>query len=74
MQIENNFGLSEWLLGSTVLCHSCGCLWLIPSAQSLDSYRCRQCGTEIKAKHDPEKQSHKERSAGGLDPLTPNIK
>ena len=70
MQIENKIGLSEWLLGSTVLCHSCGCLWLIPSAQSLDSYRCRQCGSEAKAKGkpDPEKQSHKERSASDLDP------
>ena len=48
MQIEKQIGLNEWIMGSTVLCHSCGCLWLIPSAQTGDSYRCRQCGSEVK--------------------------
>jgi uncharacterized paraquat-inducible protein A len=48
MQIEKQIGLNEWLIGSTVLCHSCGCLWLIPSAQTGESYRCRQCGSEVK--------------------------
>jgi DNA-directed RNA polymerase subunit RPC12/RpoP len=59
MQSEKQIGLNEWLLGSTVLCHSCGCLWLIPSAQSGDSYRCRQCGSEVrvKGKADRTKQS-----------------
>jgi len=62
MQIEKQIGLNEWLLGSTVLCHSCGCLWLIPSAQSGDSYRCRQCGSEvrvIKGQSDRAKQTQR---------------
>ena len=47
MRVENQIRFNEWLLGSTILCHSCGCLWLVPAAQKQDSYLCRQCGSEV---------------------------
>jgi len=47
MRVENHIRFNEWLLGSTILCHSCGCLWLVPAAQKQDSYLCRQCGSEV---------------------------
>ena len=50
MRVEKQIGLNEWLLGSTILCQSCGCLWLVPAAQAGDSYICRQCGSEVSAK------------------------
>lgn len=49
MRIEKEIRFNEWLLGSTVLCQSCGCLWLVPAAQKEDSYICRQCGTRVSA-------------------------
>jgi uncharacterized paraquat-inducible protein A len=49
MKVEKQRGFNEWLLGSTILCQSCGCLWLVPAAQSGDNYICRQCGTEVTA-------------------------
>jgi hypothetical protein len=45
MLTEKQIRLNEWLLGSTVLCQSCGCLWLVPAAQKEDTYLCRQCGS-----------------------------
>ena len=50
MRVEKNVRLNEWLLGSTILCQSCGCLWLVPAAQSEDRYTCRQCGSEVTSK------------------------
>jgi uncharacterized paraquat-inducible protein A len=50
MRVENQIRFNEWLLGSTILCDSCGCLWLVPAAQKQDSYSCRQCGSEVKSK------------------------
>jgi uncharacterized paraquat-inducible protein A len=50
MRVEKQIGLHEWLLGSTVLCPSCGCLWLVPAAQNGSSYTCRQCGSEVSTK------------------------
>jgi hypothetical protein len=47
MRVENQIRFNEWLLGSTILCHSCGCLWLVPAAQKQDSFLCRQCGSEV---------------------------
>ena len=69
MQIEKQIGLNEWIMGSTVLCHSCGCLWLIPSAQTGDSYRCRQCGSEVKvtAKVAAKKQTERIAKTPDLD-------
>ena len=53
MRVEKQIGFNEWLLGSTILCPSCGCLWLVPAAQAGDSYTCRQCGSEVSAKSSP---------------------
>jgi len=50
MRVEKQIGLHEWLLGSTILCQSCGCLWLVPAAQNTESYSCRQCGSEVTTK------------------------
>ena len=47
MRIEKQIRFNEWLLGSTILCQSCGCLWLVPAAQQQDSYKCRQCGSTV---------------------------
>jgi hypothetical protein len=47
MRAENQIGINEWLLGSTILCRSCGCLWLVPGAENNESYLCRQCGNEV---------------------------
>ena len=53
MQVEKQVRFNEWLLGSTILCQSCGCLWLVPAAQKEDSYLCRQCGSEVSSKSRP---------------------
>jgi len=53
MRVENHIRFNEWLLGSTILCHSCGCLWLVPAAQKQDSYLCRQCGSEVTSNSKP---------------------
>ncbi len=53
MRVENQIRFNEWLLGSTILCHSCGCLWLVPAAQEQDSYLCRQCGSEVTSNSKP---------------------
>jgi uncharacterized paraquat-inducible protein A len=62
MKVENEIGLNEWLLGSTILCQSCGCLWLVPAAKSGDTYQCRQCGSQVNTKEksagDSEKPVH----------------
>ena len=50
MRVENQIRFNEWLLGSTILCQSCGCLWLVPAAQKEDSYLCRQCGSQVNNK------------------------
>jgi len=50
MRVENHIRFNEWLLGSTILCQSCGCLWLVPTSQKEDSYLCRQCGTKVNNK------------------------
>ena len=50
MRVENQIRFNEWLLGSTILCQSCGCLWLVPTAQNEDRYTCRQCGSEVTTK------------------------
>ena len=50
MRVENQIRFNEWLLGSTILCQSCGCLWLVPAAQKDDNYLCRQCGSEVSNK------------------------
>lgn len=50
MRVENQIRFNEWLLGSTILCQSCGCLWLVPAAQNEDRYTCRQCGSEVTTK------------------------
>jgi uncharacterized Zn finger protein (UPF0148 family) len=42
---EKQIQFNEWLLGSTVLCQSCGCLWLVPAAEKEGTYLCRQCGS-----------------------------
>jgi Uncharacterized paraquat-inducible protein A len=47
LRVEKQTRFNEWLLGSTILCQSCGCLWLVPAAQKEDSYLCRQCGSEV---------------------------
>jgi len=47
MRVEKEIRFNEWLLGSTILCQSCGCLWLVPAAQKQDSYVCRQCGSQV---------------------------
>ncbi len=47
MKAEREIGRDEWLLGSTILCQSCGCLWLVPATRSGDTYHCRQCGSEV---------------------------
>lgn len=47
MRIEKEIRFNEWLLGSTILCQSCGCLWLVPADQKDDSHICRQCGTRV---------------------------
>jgi len=57
MRVENQIGLNEWLLGSTVLCKSCGCLWLVPSPQAGDTYLCRQCGSPVKVSRTLSKDS-----------------
>jgi len=49
MRVEKQIGFNEWILGSTILCQSCGCLWLVPAAQNGDTYRCRQCGSDVTA-------------------------
>ena len=53
MGVENQIRFNEWLLGSTILCQSCGCLWLVPAAQKDDNYLCRQCGSEVNSKPRP---------------------
>ena len=53
MRTEKQIRFNEWLLGSTILCQSCGCLWLVPVAQKEDSYSCRQCGSQVSAKTAP---------------------
>ena len=53
MRIEKQIRFNEWLLGSTVLCQSCGCLWLVPAAQKEESYLCRQCGTRVTNQQQP---------------------
>jgi uncharacterized paraquat-inducible protein A len=50
MRVEKQIRFNEWLLGSTILCDSCGCLWLVPAAQKQDSYHCRQCGSQVTTK------------------------
>jgi len=50
MRVEKQVRFNEWLLGSTILCQSCGCLWLVPAAQKDANYRCRQCGSEVNSK------------------------
>lgn len=50
MRVEKEIRFNEWLLGSTVLCQSCGCLWLVPAAEREDRYVCRQCGSEVTSK------------------------
>ena len=50
MRVENQIRFNEWLLGSTILCQSCGCLWLVPTGQKDDSYLCRQCGSPVNTK------------------------
>jgi uncharacterized paraquat-inducible protein A len=50
MRVENHIRFNEWLLGSTILCQSCGCLWLVPAAQNEDRYTCRQCGSDVTTK------------------------
>lgn len=50
MRVEKEIRLNEWLLGSTILCQSCGCLWLVPAAEREDRYVCRQCGSEVTSK------------------------
>ncbi|HEY2961689.1 MAG TPA: hypothetical protein VGJ37_04700 [Pyrinomonadaceae bacterium] len=50
MRVENQIRFNEWLLGSTILCQSCGCLWLVPTGQNEDRYICRQCGSEVTSK------------------------
>jgi uncharacterized paraquat-inducible protein A len=50
MRVENQIRFNEWLLGSTILCESCGCLWLVPATQKDDSYLCRQCGSRVHSK------------------------
>jgi uncharacterized paraquat-inducible protein A len=50
MRVEKEIRFNEWLLGSTILCQSCGCLWLVPAAQKQDSYLCRQCGSQVTGK------------------------
>lgn len=53
MRVEQQIRFNEWLLGSTILCQSCGCLWLVPAAQKEDSYSCRQCGSRATSKAKP---------------------
>jgi len=50
MRVEREIKLNEWLLGSTILCQSCGCLWLVPAPQIGETYACRQCGTAVTVK------------------------
>ena len=50
MRAEKQIKLNEWLLGSTILCRSCGCLWLVPTAQGSEIYQCRQCGSSVTTK------------------------
>jgi uncharacterized paraquat-inducible protein A len=50
VRVEKQIRFNEWLLGSTILCQSCGCLWLVPAAQAADSYVCRQCGSTVDLK------------------------
>lgn len=50
MRVEKEIRFNEWLLGSTILCQSCGCLWLVPAAEHKDRYICRQCGSEVTSK------------------------
>jgi len=50
MRVEKQIRFNEWLLGSTILCPSCGCLWLVPTAQQSEIYVCRQCGSRVTAK------------------------
>jgi len=52
MRVEKQIKFNEWLLGSTILCQSCGCLWLVPAAQSAETYICRQCGSSVTTKSD----------------------
>jgi ribosomal protein S27AE len=66
MRVEKEIRFNEWLLGSTILCQSCGCLWLVPAAQHQDRYICRQCGSEVTSKaiiraDQQSKTSHRER-------------
>jgi uncharacterized paraquat-inducible protein A len=53
MRVEKEIRFNEWLLGSTILCQSCGCLWLVPAAHQQDRYKCRQCGSEVTSKPGP---------------------
>jgi uncharacterized paraquat-inducible protein A len=50
MRVEKQIKLNEWLLGSTILCQSCGCLWLVPAQQTGEAYKCRQCGSTVTVK------------------------
>jgi uncharacterized paraquat-inducible protein A len=64
MRIEKEIKLNEWLLGSTILCHSCGCLWLVPTPQIGETYKCRQCGAAVtvKSRMDNNKEDIKDKS------------
>ncbi len=65
MRVENQIRFNEWLLGSTILCDSCGCLWLVPAAQEQDSYSCRQCGSEVSSKAPPMRGEQREKRPRG---------
>jgi DNA-directed RNA polymerase subunit M/transcription elongation factor TFIIS len=49
MRIEKQTRPNEWLLGSTMLCQTCGCLWLVPADETEARYKCRQCGSDVTA-------------------------
>jgi len=61
MRVEKQIRFNEWLLGSTILCQSCGCLWLVPAAQKEDSYLCRQCGSEVTSSAKPLTGDHSDK-------------
>jgi hypothetical protein len=46
MNLSHETRLNDWLIGSTVICTSCGCVWLVPNLKPDDRYLCRQCGAE----------------------------
>lgn len=45
--LEKRVELPNILRGTTLLCQQCGCVWLMPSLEKSERYRCRRCGYDL---------------------------